>query len=49
MRGDRDAIELLLRHGADLNVADRDGDACLHTAAGSSCQHGVSSLLGFRA
>ena len=34
MRGDRDAMELLMQHGANPNAVDRDGDACLHIAAG---------------
>jgi ankyrin repeat protein len=34
MRGDREAMELLMQHGADPNAVDRDGDACLHIAAG---------------
>ena len=32
-----DAINVLLNAGADPNIADADGDTCLHTAVGNIC------------
>ena len=32
-----DAINVLLNAGADSNIADADGDSCLHNAVGKSC------------
>ena len=35
--GEKDAINVLLNAGADPNIADDNGDTCLHNAAGSYC------------
>ena len=37
VKGNKDAINVLLNAGADPNIADVDGDTCLHDAAGTDC------------
>ena len=37
VKGSNDAIKVLLKAGADLKIADADGDTCIHHAARNDC------------
>lgn len=45
MRGDREIITILLKHGASAQAKDRDGDTPLHTAAGMGWAKTIVLLL----